>query len=139
MEDEIDLGDLKIAIVGQAGIDEGEREELLRYLQAELDELPFVARVEPSTTAGARVPAGAKSAEVVTVGVLALAILPKAVPQLIAFLRDWLVRPNARPVKIRVKAGDELVKAEYDPRTITAEEIGTLITRVKRRSVVRKK
>ncbi|MGH7513766.1 MAG: hypothetical protein ACREOQ_12670 [Gemmatimonadales bacterium] len=74
-------------------------------------------------------PAGAKPVDVVTIGALALAVLPAAVPQLLAFLKDWVLRGHGRTVKIRVQQGKRTVDVEYDPTTISPDELSGLIQR----------
>jgi hypothetical protein len=61
----------------------------------------------------AAIPAGAKSVEAVTLGALAVTILPQAIPRLIEFLQAWSLRRKDRTVKIKATVGDRSVDIEY--------------------------
>jgi hypothetical protein len=58
-------------------------------------------------------PSGSKSVEAVTVGALAVTILPQVLPRLIEFLQAWSLRTKDRTVKIKASVGDRSVDIEY--------------------------
>ena len=125
MSNEDELSVVNIQITGE--LDDEEKTAIAQQLRTELNNLPFVPSAEPTAIGVPGDVSGLKAGELVTIGVLALAILP----QLIEFLKEWLVRPNARPVKLSVRTRGAAISAEYDPRTVTAEEIGRLMSQMK--------
>jgi hypothetical protein len=83
---------------------------LTRQLRNEIEEFG-VESVSLQTAPTA--PAGTKSVEAVTLGALALTILPNALPRLIEFLQAWSLRGKDRTVKIKATVGDRSVDVEY--------------------------
>ena len=74
----------------------------------------------------AKVPAAAKSAEAVALGSLAIAVLPVAIPKVIEFLRDWLMRGENRTLKLKLQVGGNSAEIEYNPGSVTTNEIELL-------------
>jgi hypothetical protein len=74
----------------------------------------------------ANVPSGAKSAEAVALGSLAVAVLPVAIPKVIEFLRDWLMRGENRTLKLKLQVGGNSAEIEYNPGSVTTNEIEAL-------------
>jgi hypothetical protein len=109
--------------IGQ-GADAEELDRFARQLRDEIAELEVDA-VEP--LAGGPIPAGAKSAEAITLGALAVAILPTILPKLIELLHAWTMRGENRLVKIKTQAGDRSVEVEYSPTTMSAKELEHLV------------
>jgi len=72
------------------------------------------------------VPSGAKSAEAVALGSLAVAVLPVAIPKVIEFLRDWLMRGENRTLKLKLQVGGNSAEIEYNPGSVTTNEIEAL-------------
>lgn len=58
-------------------------------------------------------PSGTKSVEAVTLGALAVTILPQVLPRLIEFLQAYSLRSKDRTVKIKASVGDRSVDIEY--------------------------
>jgi len=83
---------------------------LTRGLRDEIQDLG-VETVALQSRSG--IPAGAKSVEAVTLGALAVTILPQAIPRLIEFLQAWSLRRKDRTVKIKATVGDRSVDIEY--------------------------
>jgi hypothetical protein len=71
----------------------GELDELARRLLAELRETD-VESVDLVSAGSA--PSGAKAAEAITAGAIALSILPAALPKLIEFVQSWAMRGQGR-------------------------------------------
>jgi hypothetical protein len=83
---------------------------LTRQLRDEISDLG----VESVGLATAEVvPAGTKSMEAVTLGALAVTVLPTVLPRLIEFLQAWSLRAKDRTVKIKASVGDRSVDVEY--------------------------
>ena len=75
-------------------------------------------------------PAGAKSAEAVTVGALAVAVLPTFLPRLVEYLQSWCMRAENRKVRIKTQVGDRSVEVEYAPSALSQEELTQLVTKL---------
>ena len=83
---------------------------LTRRLRSEIQDFGVEAVSLQSTDA---VPSGTKSVEAVTIGALAVTILPQLLPRLIEFLQAWSLRTKDRTVKIKASVGDRSVDIEY--------------------------
>jgi hypothetical protein len=83
---------------------------LTRRLRSEIQDFGVEEVTLKTTTA---VPAGTKSVEAVTVGALAITLLPQVLPRLIEFLQAWSLRGKDRMVKIKASVGDRSVDIEY--------------------------
>ncbi len=114
---------LQIIEKGQ-GADADELDRLTRQLRGELQELDLesVDLVRDKSA-----PQGTKSAEVVTLGALAMAVLPNALPKLIEFLNGWLTRGENRKIKIKSQVGDRSVEVEYSPKAMAQTELKSLV------------
>lgn len=109
--------------IGQ-GADTDELDRATRQLRDEIQDLDvesveLVKNSEPL--------AGAKSAEVVTFGSLAVAVLPALVPKLVEFLQSWALRGEGRKIKIKTQLGDRSVEIEYSPQTTSPTELKSLV------------
>jgi hypothetical protein len=107
-----------------ADADDEERDRVTRQLRDELRDLDGVEPVKP-VEAGT-VPEGAKSAEAMTLGALAVTILPSVIPKFIEFLQTWSMRGENRTVKIEARIGDRSVNVEV-PRTMSPDELKGLV------------
>ena len=83
---------------------------LTRCLRTEIQELGVEAVTLETTDT---VPSGTKSVEAVTLGALAVTVLPQVLPRLIEFLQAWSLRRKDRTVKIKASVGDRSVDIEY--------------------------
>jgi len=101
-----------------------ERDRVTRRLRRDLSELD-VESVELSR--GAKVPKGAKSAEAVALGSLAVAVLPVAIPKVIEFLRDWLMRGENRTLKLKLQVGGNSAEIECSPSLVATNDIEVLV------------
>jgi hypothetical protein len=99
---------------------------LTRRLRSEIQDFG-VESVALSTTDSA--PAGTKSVEAVTLGALAVTILPPMLPRLIEFLQAWSLRGKDRMVKIKASVGDRSVDIEY-PEGASEEAVQELIQKM---------
>ena len=106
------------------GADADELDRLTRQLRDELQELD-VESVE--LVKGTSAPAGTKAVDPVTLGALAVAVLPNAVPKLIEFLSGWLTRGENRTIKIKTQVGDRSVEVEYSPKTMSQTDLKNLV------------
>jgi hypothetical protein len=101
-----------LTIVVDAGSDAlaEDVDALTRRLRTEIQEFG-VETVTLQT--GSATPSGTKSVEAVTLGALAVTILPQVLPRLIEFLQAWSLRTKDRTVKIKATVGDRSVDIEY--------------------------
>ena len=101
-----------ITVVLDAGHDAlvEDLDAMTRKLRNEIEDLG-VESVRLATTSNA--PAGTKSMEAVTIGALAVTVLPAALPRLIEFLQAWTLRSKDQTVKIKASVGDRSVDVEY--------------------------
>src|SRR4051794_29676822 len=109
----------------RTGLDGDSLAQLTRSLQRAIDNgnLPTEAfeQSEGESTPGAK-------GDPFTLGVLALAVAPAIVEQVIGIVRDWGNRPGAKPVKVSVKEADNELTIEYDASKMTVQEIQKIIT-----------
>lgn len=61
-------------------------------------------------------PKGSKSAEVITIGAIVMAVLPKAVPKIIELLQAWIERGTGRRVSFKGQIGGEEIVFEGDSK-----------------------
>jgi len=115
---------LMLHVDAGADADDEELDRVTRQLREELGDLDGVEPVKPAEAG--TVPEGAKSAEAMTLGALAVTILPSVIPKLIDFLRDWSMRGENRMVKIETRIGDRSVNVEV-PRTMSPDELKGLV------------
>jgi hypothetical protein len=114
---------LTLNIQASKETDADEVDRLTRRLRDEIQEL----NVESvKLVRSENVPSGAKSAEAVTLGALAVAIFPELLPKLMGFLQDWLQRGNGI-VKIKTQLGERSLELEYSPRTMSPAQLRGLV------------
>jgi hypothetical protein len=105
-------------------IDPERLDRLTRQLRGELLELE-VASVD--FVREDQLPEGAKAADAVTLGTLAVVILPSFLPKLIDYLQSWSLRGEGRKVKVKTQVGDRSIEVEYNPNTMSHQELKTLV------------
>jgi hypothetical protein len=104
--------------------DVDELDQLSRQLRTELEDLDVG---EVSLVEQGEIPAGAKSAEAVTWGALAITVLPALLPKLVEFLQSWVMRAEERKVKIKTVTGDQTVELEYPTKGVSAQDLERLV------------
>ena len=105
-------------------IGDDELDQQTRRLRSELLELGASSAELPH---GGAAPEGAKSAEAVTIGSLALVVLPTFLPKLIEYLQSWTQRAENRRVKIKTQVGDRSIELDYLPSSLTNKELNRLV------------
>lgn len=117
--------DLILTINTGEELDADQLDRLTRQLRSELLDLDTesVDLVKSETP-----PAGTKSAEAVTAGTLAVAILPAFLPKLLEYLQSWTMREEQRKVKVKSQVGDRSIELEYSPNALSQEELKELVT-----------
>ena len=112
-----------LQLMVQIKLDDGDDEELdvlARQLAGELSEQD-VESVELARLGTA--PKGTKGAEVVTVGAVAVAVLPALLPKVIEFCQAWALRGQGRTVKFKGKVGGQDIEFEGK-----AEDLKNILT-----------
>lgn len=102
-------------------------EELDRLARQLRDEIQESGMASAELARGAPAPVGTKGADPVTLGALALVVLPTAVPPLIEFLKSWAMRGEGRTVKVKAQAGDRALEVEFNPATVSQAELKELV------------
>jgi hypothetical protein len=106
----VDQNTLQMTV--QIALDESDAEELdalARQLAGELSDLD-VESVE-LVRAGAA-PEGTKSAEIITLGAVAVAVLPALLPKMVEFCQAWALRGQGRTVKFKGNVGGQDIEFE---------------------------
>jgi hypothetical protein len=96
----------------QIALDDSDPEELdglARQLVNELSEQP-VESVDLARSGPA--PIGTKSADAITLGAVAVAVLPSVLPKLVEFCQAWALRGQGRTVKFKGKVGGQDIEFE---------------------------
>ncbi|MCB0180427.1 MAG: hypothetical protein KDI62_19510 [Anaerolineae bacterium] len=107
--------------------DAEELDQVTRRLLSELCDLDLES-VGP--VSGGPSPEGAKAGDAFTMGALAIAVLPTFVPKLVEYLQAWTLRNPNRTLKIKTQHGDRAVEVEFDPTTISADEVTSLVEKL---------
>ena len=124
MSDEAKAAHMTIHIGAVEDADADEIDRLARNLLAEIKDLEVESA---DLVREGEAPTGTKSAEVVTIGALAIAVLPSVVPKLVEFLQSWSLRGESRTVKIKTQRGDRSLEVEYSPASMSPEELKSLV------------
>jgi hypothetical protein len=74
-----------------------------------------------------KLPEGTKAADAVTLGALAVTVLPNFLPRLVEFLQAWTLRGEGRKVKVKSQVGDRSIELEYTPEALSQGELKTLL------------
>lgn len=105
-------------------------EELDHLTRQLLDEVQELDVESAELVKGETLPTGAKAGEVVTLGALAVTVLPVLVPKLIEFVQSWSTRAEGRIVKIKAQVDDRSVEVEYNPVTMSVDELKRLVNTI---------
>ena len=111
----IDLGEE----VDNEELDQASRQLRAELMEMDLDSVEFVKAEE--------LPAGTKSAEALTLGSLAVTLLPALLPKLVEYLQSWSMRAENRRVTVKTQVGDRSIELEYNPSAMTSAELDRLV------------
>lgn len=132
--DEAQAVQLLLQLDRDESIDDVSLDELSISLRRELEDLRFVTDVNQGVGAdqsSTLPPKGAKAGELLALGALLMAVLPEAIPEVITFLREWALRPGNHHVKIKVEGRYGSMEIEFDPRTVSKEEVMRIASEMK--------
>jgi hypothetical protein len=103
------ITELELQVSAEPGAAPEQVDDLTRQLLTELRDLE-VESAELATAGPA--PEGAKSGEAVTVGAIALTVLPTFLPKVVDFVQAWVTRGEGRVVKFKGKVGGQQIEFE---------------------------
>ena len=111
--------------VQRDGADAEEVDTLTRRLYAELSglELEHLEHVRGGAT-----PNGAKVTDPVTLGALAIAVLPSLLPKIMDFLDKWSQRAADSKIKLKIVRSGDSVEIELPAKLGSKEEIAKLVS-----------
>lgn len=92
----------KVEFEIQVGIEDSTDEELDRFTRQLLSELRDADTELAKLTEGPKAPQGSKG-DPITIGSIALEVLPAAIPGVIALVQAWVMRGQGRTVKFKGK------------------------------------
>jgi hypothetical protein len=78
-----------------------------------------------SLAKGGNAPSGTKSADPVTIGALAVVVLPTLLPKIIEAVQAWALRGQGKTVKFKGKVGRQVIEFEG-----SAEELDKLLNKL---------
>jgi hypothetical protein len=111
------------------GLESDDLDSLTRSLCKELSELE-TERVQ--LRAAGAVPKGAKVADPVTLGAIAVAVLPNLLPKVVEFLDHWVQRLQGEPkLKLKVVRGSETFELELPATGANANELKKMLEAVR--------
>jgi hypothetical protein len=105
-------------------------EELDRLTRQLLTEIQDLDVESAELVKGGEPLAGAKSGELVTLGSLAVVVLPVVAPKLIELLQSWSTRAENRIVKIKAQVENRSIEVEYSPATMSPEDLKRLVNTI---------
>ena len=119
--DNSQLTELKLEISASDATPE-DIDQITRQLLQELRELDVDSA---ELVKGGRAPEGTKSMDPVTIGSIAIAVLPTALPKVVDAIQAWVLRDNHRTVKFKGKVGGQAIEFEG-----SAEDLQRILTKL---------
>ena len=101
-----------VVLTVQVGLDDGDAEELDHLTRQLLGELREQEVESADLVVSGTAAAGTKAADPVTIGAIALAVIPTVAPKIVEFLQQWSLRRSGRTVKFKGRLGGEEVEFE---------------------------
>lgn len=99
-------------------------DQMTRQLFAELRNMDIDS---VSLVKGDDAPLGTKSADPITIGALAIAVLPSVLPKVVEAIQAWALRGQGKTVKFKGKVNGRMIEFEG-----SADELEKLINRLKK-------
>lgn len=115
---------ITLQLSGDRELHPEELDDATRQLRSELLDL----QVESVDLIGTQaVPEGAKSAEAISLGTMAMTVLPVFVPKVMDFLQSWVTRHDGKTIKVKTQAGDRSIELEFSHKAISQGELRTMM------------
>jgi hypothetical protein len=102
--------ELTLEVGAGVGAEAEDVDRLTRQLRGEILDLSEIESVQ--LVKGSQAPRGTKLGDPVTLGALAVAVLPKFLPKLVEFVQAWVLRGQGRTVKFKGKIAGQQVEFE---------------------------
>lgn len=99
-------------------------DQMTRHLFAELRKMDIES---VSFIKSEDAPLGTKSADPVTIGALAIAVLPSVLPKVVEAIQAWALRGQGKTVKFKGKVNGQMIEFEG-----SGDELEKLINRLKK-------
>lgn len=74
-----------------------------------------------------KAPNGARSGIGEAIGGIAVSLLPNGISTLVSVVKDWLGRNEQRSLTLKLKLGERLLEVEYDPASMTPNDLSSII------------
>jgi hypothetical protein len=117
-------------LILEIDIEEGDRDDVDRACRQLLTEVRDLEVESVDLVRGEAAPEGAKVAGAVTIGALAIAVLPTVLPRLVDFLQHWSLRGGDRKLRLKAKVEGRELEVEFAPDQISPDEVEQWITKV---------
>ena len=102
-------------------------DSLSHQLQSEIRELNVDA-IE--TVHVGEAPEGTKALGEMAIGAIAIQLAPVVIPPLFELIKSWLAQPHSQPMKVKIKIGSRVAEVEYDPATMSPQELQKLVDKL---------
>lgn len=99
-------------------------DQMARHL---LTELRYMDIESVSLVKGENAPLGTKSTDPVTIGALAIVVLPSVLPKVVEAIQAWALRGQGKTVKFKGKINGQMIEFEG-----SADELEKIINRLKK-------
>ncbi len=107
-------------LILQVELEDSDTEELDSLTRQLLNEIRELEVESAELVVAGSAPEGAKVVDPVTLGVIAVAVLPALLPKLIEFLQAWTLRGWGRTMKFKGKIGSQDIEFEGTPNDFKA-------------------
>ncbi len=101
-----------LLLMVQIALDDGDDEELGKLARQLVRELSEQDVETVALARGGALPEGFKSPEALTIGAVAVAVLPAVLPKIVEFCQAWALRGQGRTVKFKGKVGGQDIEFE---------------------------
>jgi hypothetical protein len=96
----------------EISVEDASAEELDDITRGLLNELRDTDVESARLRSGGAAPKGTKAVDPVTIGSIAIAVLPAVLPKLLDFLKEWASRGQGRSIKFKGKVGGQDIEFE---------------------------
>ncbi|MEA3413652.1 MAG: hypothetical protein U9R74_19285 [Pseudomonadota bacterium] len=108
---------MRFTLIVSPDEDEEFRDDLARQLRRESEEIDGV--VDASLVMGGPAPEGARNVgELVSIGQVALEVLPIAIPSVIALVQAWMLRDSNRSTRIKIGDTEVDIPVKMSPEQV---------------------
>ncbi len=102
----------------EVSADDSSIEDVDRITRQLLSELRDMDVESAELARAGSAPGGTKAAEALTVGTIAMTVLPALLPKVIEFVQAWAMRGGGRTIKFKGKIGKDEIEFEGPPEEL---------------------